>query len=204
MRTDIYQRWARRQPGDVEKALSLLLGVAFFLFVIPMLLVAASDPLDRWLGLPGFVHQPANRMVAVVLGFLGVLIVAWSVAVQVVWGRGTPIPVTPTKALVTSGPYARCRNPMNGGIVLYYLAVAIALGSLATLGLVVLFACGLALYLVAVEEKELEARFGEAYAAYKRETPRFIPRFGRGGPEAGAGIHPPAGRSPGGARPSNP
>ncbi len=202
MRTDIYLRWFKRQPGDIEKALSVLLGVAFFLFIVPMLLVAASDPLDRWLGLPHFVLEPVNRTVAVTLGLLGVLIVAWSVAAQVVWGRGTPLPITPTKALVDSGPYRLCRNPMNVGMLVYYVAVAISVGSLVAVGLVVLLACGLAAYLVAVEEKELEARFGEAYSAYKSETPRFIPRFGRRG--QGSGTPHGVGQPPGGAPPSKP
>jgi len=35
------------------------------------------------------------------------------------------------------------------------------------------------LYLKAVEEKEMEKKFGEPYLEYKKSVPMFIPRFGK-------------------------
>ena len=56
-----------------------------------------------------------------------------------------------------------------------YLGLSIYLGSVAAIGLVALFAGLLLLYVKVVEEKELEARFGDAYLQYKRNTPFLIP-----------------------------
>ena len=56
------------------------------------------------------------------------------------------------------------------------IGLSIYLGSVAAIGLVALFAGLLLLYVKVVEEKELAARFGDAYLEYKRTTPFLIPR----------------------------
>ena len=43
--------------------------------------------------------------------------------------------------------------------------------------IVVIFTTILLLYVKFIEEKELEARFGVEYKAYKRETPFILPRL---------------------------
>ncbi len=95
-------------------------------------------------------------------------------------GRGTPIPIAPTKKLVTTGPYGLCRNPMTLGELLYPMGLALSLGSPSFLvpTWTLLFPIVVA-YLKLVEECELGARFGEAYLAYKREVPFMLPRFRR-------------------------
>jgi protein-S-isoprenylcysteine O-methyltransferase Ste14 len=42
---------------------------------------------------------------------------------------------------------------------------------------VLFFAVLLVVYIKSFEEKELEARFGDEYRAYKRNTPFLIPRL---------------------------
>lgn len=76
--------------------------------------------------------------------------------------------------LIVSGIYARVRHPRYTGMM-----VSVAGACLAgwTPQLAVLGAVWLAPALVAIhmEEKELEARFGEAYREYARRVPRFLP-----------------------------
>ena len=86
------------------------------------------------------------------------------------------MPVMPTQELLTEGPFRYCRNPMTLGAILAYLGMAVAAGTIAGTGFVLSLAASLLVYLKRLEEGELAERFGEAYLAYKRETPFIIPR----------------------------
>ena len=77
--------------------------------------------------------------------------------------------------LVTSGPYRVLRNPAYTGTLLTLTGLGVALGSwssaLAAAGGALL---GYALR-IPVEERALEARFGEAYALWAKRTWALIP-----------------------------
>ena len=66
---------------------------------------------------------------------------------------------------------------MTLGTILAYLGMAIAARTTAGTLMVLSLAASLLLYLRRLEEGELAERFGEAYLAYKRETPFIIPRL---------------------------
>jgi protein-S-isoprenylcysteine O-methyltransferase Ste14 len=100
----------------------------------------------------------------------------WSIEAQLTIGGGTPVPLVPTKKLVVRAPFTYCRNPMTLGTILAYLGVCVWIGSISALGIVVILMTALLLYIKLIEEKELEARFGAEYLAYKRETPFILPR----------------------------
>jgi protein-S-isoprenylcysteine O-methyltransferase Ste14 len=80
------------------------------------------------------------------------------------------------QTLVTTGIYARVRNP------LYAAHLCTVLGWAIGTGLVVVYAFA-AFYLVTLiwmlprEEQELRGRFGEPYGEYLRRVPRLIPRL---------------------------
>jgi protein-S-isoprenylcysteine O-methyltransferase Ste14 len=79
--------------------------------------------------------------------------------------------------LVQDGFFAHSRNPLYLGNMLVYLGLFIVLNS--TLGYVV----GVPLFVVAylcitaAEEDFLLRRFGDAYDAYRRRVPRFLPKL---------------------------
>lgn len=77
--------------------------------------------------------------------------------------------------LVTTGIYARIRHPRYLQMVLFALVAALLANYLAVYVVVVISVPGVFL-LVAVEEKELRARFGEEYLRYAERVPRFLPR----------------------------
>jgi len=81
-----------------------------------------------------------------------------------------------TKRLIIEGPYTYCRNPMGLGIFVFYLGFGFLTGSISSIGFTLLFMSLLLLYYKFVEEKELEARFGQEYIEYKKRTPFIIPR----------------------------
>jgi protein-S-isoprenylcysteine O-methyltransferase Ste14 len=76
--------------------------------------------------------------------------------------------------LLVRGPYAFTRNPMYLSVLTIWLGWALFYGSVA-----IFVACGVGWVLVTFlvvpwEERELEARFGEAYLRYKNTVPRWF------------------------------
>jgi len=76
--------------------------------------------------------------------------------------------------LATKGIYARVRHPRYAGMMAAVAGACLLAGSL-RLWVVVAAWWLLILLVVALEERELVARFGTAYAAYSRRVPRFLP-----------------------------
>jgi protein-S-isoprenylcysteine O-methyltransferase Ste14 len=78
--------------------------------------------------------------------------------------------------LVTYGAFAWSRNPLYNGNFLIWLGFGVISGVLWYLPIaVLLFAIEYTL-IVRYEEGVLESIFGDEYLAYKRRTPRWIPR----------------------------
>ena len=113
---------------------------------------------------------------AVVLAGLGLTLMARTVALFTVRGKGTPAPWDPPRKLVIEGIYRRVRNPMITGVVCVLLAEALAFQSLALAGWVGVFIAANMVYIPNFEEPGLERRFGEPYRIYKAKVPRWLPR----------------------------
>lgn len=79
--------------------------------------------------------------------------------------------------LALSGPYARVRHPQYIGFVLIMFGFLLQWPTILTVAmfpvLVVMYG-----YLARREERDMEAKFGEAYRQYAAKTPRFIPKWG--------------------------
>ncbi|OQX64449.1 MAG: hypothetical protein B5M51_03790 [Anaerolinea sp. 4484_236] len=73
-------------------------------------------------------------------------------------------------------PYSFTRNPLALGLINFYLGISIALGSISSLIIVLIFSAAILLYIKNIEEKELAQRYGADYVAYKKMTPFLIPR----------------------------
>ena len=91
-----------------------------------------------------------------------------------VFGKGTPVPIEPSKKLVAVGPYVRTRNPMYLGHLAIYLGVFLYFGHLALLLLLLLMAMGLHLLVTQWEEPGLKRRLGKDYLDYVKKVPRWI------------------------------
>jgi protein-S-isoprenylcysteine O-methyltransferase Ste14 len=107
----------------------------------------------------------------------GAIYAFWSIISQIDLARGTPLPMMPTQKLLVSGPFKQCRNPMTFGTIFLYLGIGIIIGSLSSIAVVILFGALLLIYIKLVEERELEARFGQEYMVYKATTPFILPRI---------------------------
>jgi protein-S-isoprenylcysteine O-methyltransferase Ste14 len=174
-----YQKWAQKEHS-LDRRLKTLIPAGLILLILFPLAIAAGGPrLDARLGLPSFQFGLVNFISGGVLIVVGMFFGIWSNVAEITRGRGTPLPMMPTQELLIDGPFRYCRNPMTLGTLLAYSGIGIAAGTPAGLGIVVVFGSLLIAYLKFIEEKELAARFGEAYLAYKRSVPFMIPSFRR-------------------------
>lgn len=92
-------------------------------------------------------------------------------------GRGTPLPLDPTQALVTQGPYRVVRNPQGIAMTLAAVGEALMLNSLLLWVMVPLTLAYLEVLVGPWEERQLRAAFGEEYAVYKRRVRKWLPRL---------------------------
>jgi protein-S-isoprenylcysteine O-methyltransferase Ste14 len=97
---------------------------------------------------------------------------AWDFAA---FGRGTPFPLDAPKRLVARGLYQFVRNPMYAGVLLAILGQALLFGSGATLRYALAVALFFHLFVVFYEEPTLRRKFGQCYAEYCSNVPRWIP-----------------------------
>ena len=165
----------KERPTSI-KLISLIAGSVVFLAILPACLLIFARILAP--------YRPSvsPRVIEIILATAsiagGLLLIAWAAFAQWTIGHGTPAQTAPTQTLVTTGPYALCRNPIELGAVIYYFGTGTLFGSLfhgmvcCLLGLLVGSA-----YHSKIEEQELERRFGVAYVAYRQRTPFLIPRF---------------------------
>ncbi len=108
---------------------------------------------------------------------LGFFLVIWTMRLFAAVGKGSPAPWDPIDKLIITGPYAYVRNPMLSGVFCLLFGEALFFQSKALLIYALIFILINAIYFPLSEEKELLKRYGEDYAEYKRNVPRFLPRL---------------------------
>lgn len=167
-------RWTARDARLPQRAaLQMVAFSGLVLFVVPAVAIAGSNghwinPLDQPLWqLSLFAHVLA---VPAILGLS---------AVQefVTRGGGTPVPFDPPRRLVTSGPYAYVRNPMQiaGVAMLVLLGVMLQNLWVAAAGFLAhVYSVGLAGW---DEDEDLGRRFGDDWREYRKNVRAWIPRL---------------------------
>lgn len=149
---------------------SLVYGTAFVVFW--GWLALQLRPLDTRLALQlPTVSRLVGTLMIVIGGSLALTCVSWFVLV----GRGTPAPFDPPRVFVARGPYRWVRNPMYiGGLAalfgfgLWHRSPVMTLFTLAVWGVVHGF-------VLRIEERGLERRFGSSYREYKLPVNRWVP-----------------------------
>ena len=107
----------------------------------------------------------------------GMFLALWTIYLFKTIGEGTPNPTLPPKNMVIAGPYKYCRNPMALGGFIVLLGETLLYYSPSMLGLTLLYALILSLYVIYEEEPKLKKRFGAEYEAYLEKVPRFFPKL---------------------------
>jgi len=89
-------------------------------------------------------------------------------------GGGGPGMDTPPERLVTSGPFAWCRNPMYLGQIIFLLGLTLSLRSAPAAAITLATAVWFQ-FRVRRDEARLLERFGEPYREYVARVKRWIP-----------------------------
>jgi protein-S-isoprenylcysteine O-methyltransferase Ste14 len=155
-----------------------LLGTIVFTVTVPATVVVLIPYLmTDWRMRPPWLGTAATR-------WLGGLVIALAaplffrfLARFVREGRGTPAPIAPPVHLVVGGPFRWVRNPGYVAVVAAIVGQALVLASPPLLLYAALLAVGFHLFVVAYEEPTLRREFGDAYEAYCRAVPRWLPRL---------------------------
>lgn len=113
----------------------------------------------------------------------GLMIIIFTIRMFIRIGNGTLAPWDPTRNLVTQSLYGHVRNPMILGVLTMLIGEAIFFKSAAITYWALLFLLINHIYFIISEEPGLEERFGEEYAEYKENVPRWIPRIKPWSPE---------------------
>ncbi|HVZ04505.1 isoprenylcysteine carboxylmethyltransferase family protein [Hyphomicrobium sp.] len=143
----------------------------------PLLLIAsiAAGALATWvwpLPWPGINDGPAHG-VGLGFGVAGIALIVW--AIITLRKRGTTfLPDGTATSLVTSGPFARFRNPIYLGDALIVLSIAEITHSIWFVAAALLFGILVTALQIVPEERHLESQFGDAYLDYKSRTRRWI------------------------------
>ncbi len=129
--------------------------------------------------------DPGTSYPLVILGLICLAIAGWllkslrkQLPTRVLIGVPELSPDHTAESPITGGIYARIRHPRYVQMTLALLGYALIANYAAAYGAFLLWCAGIYV-VVLLEERELRARFGEAYREYCRRTPRFVPRFGR-------------------------
>ncbi len=161
---------------NLYRSVSILLGMALFLVVVPLFLLFTSCGIEEYL----LTHR--FRFLQIMLGFLslacGFFTVIRNVVSQVQTGQRTLGPVASTPKSTLEGSRFRCSNPLLLGAIIYCFGVGTILGSITT-GLTMSF-LSLVLgtfYVKFIEKKELYIRLGHEHEKHSQKTPSLILRF---------------------------
>ncbi|GMT42317.1 MAG: hypothetical protein IEMM0002_0728 [bacterium] len=174
---DFFIKYHSREFSARYRLVTLLIGAAVFLVVVPALIIYISHAANAYI-VETDIYNRAKTGVAAAFIISGLAMVGWSALVLWNTGKGTPAPVAPTKKLVVSGPYGYCANPMELGLIFYCFGLGTYLDTFTT-GVIASFLVLIigSAYNRLVEEKELALRFGDEYREYAKKTGFLIPNI---------------------------
>ena len=117
--------------------------------------------------------HPPIAWTGLALMVAGLLFALWGVLVFRA-ARTTILPFRASSALVRQGPYQYSRNPMYVGMTLGYLGLAMVFNTVWPIMLLPVVLWALVKLVIDREEAYLDALFGDAYRAYKRDVRRWL------------------------------
>jgi protein-S-isoprenylcysteine O-methyltransferase Ste14 len=114
-----------------------------------------------------------GRAVGVACILSGVALEGWSFLIFRRAGTSV-IPIRPSTAIVTEGPFRFSRNPIYVGLTLVYFGAASWLNTVWPLLLLPALLFLVQVYVISREERYLERKFGREYLQYKSRVRRWL------------------------------
>jgi protein-S-isoprenylcysteine O-methyltransferase Ste14 len=139
-----------------------------------------------FLALPGMVAfviplwfiVPRDRRITDAIGIiplgLGIVLLLWCVREFYIAGRGTLAPWAPPRHLVMSGLYRYSRNPMYIAVTTILFGWALLFRSRSLAYYAILFMLVFVVRVMLAEEPFLARTYGEKWARYRSEVPRWF------------------------------
>ncbi|MBR8740588.1 isoprenylcysteine carboxylmethyltransferase family protein [Nocardiopsis sp. MG754419] len=163
--------WTRRGLLPHTRMWAQALSAGVLMVALPVLVLATDPTTGIRIAPPGATESSILGQFLALAALPGLAAAREFAAV----GRGTPLPYDPPDRLVTSGPYAYVRNPMQLAMVLVYLVLGLLHPALmvgALVGLV--YGAGFAAW---HEDGRLRERFGADWVAYRAGVRPWLPRW---------------------------
>ncbi len=117
---------------------------------------------------PIFNDPRVGNILGLVIAAIGIGMVIWSVV------AAGHVDIESPQKLVTSGPYARSRNPMMLAWTLIYVGIALVANSVWILALLALVILVTHFVDIPKEERFLENQFGDQYVEYRHRVRRYL------------------------------
>jgi protein-S-isoprenylcysteine O-methyltransferase Ste14 len=153
---------------------NIIVNTCYYL-ITAVLLPAGVLSIEQRLGVGDYRSVPLGSF-AIIVGLVGAILQARCIMLFHREGRGTPSPAFPPQRLVTTGPYAWVRNPMNWGELLVFLGLAGWFGSPLLAAYAAFAWIAFHAFIVAWEEPRLSTTFRADYDRYRSAVPRWRPK----------------------------
>lgn len=164
--------------ADLMQRTTAILGSTIFFMIAPCVAVGLIPFwITRWQFQPPLFGLELTRLFGGAFILAGIPGIVDSFARFAREGLGTPAPVAPPRRLVVTGLYRHVRNPMYVAVLVAVAGQALLFGDWGLIAYGALFWSAAHLYVVLYEEPTLQRTFGAAYAAFRANVPRWIPRI---------------------------
>jgi protein-S-isoprenylcysteine O-methyltransferase Ste14 len=165
------KRKARRQVSIPRRAVPLVWAI--LVFAIQILLPWVIAKLGIRFGWSG--SGPGNwNLVGIIAVAIGLTLYIWCLVAHFIdYPASVPIGFSPPH-LVVAGPYRFSRNPMYLSALIAWIGWTIFYGSPAVFVALALLWSVFAFRVIPLEERQLQAMFGDDFLDYKRSVPRWI------------------------------
>lgn len=131
-------------------------------FVIPLIV---GGLVEVYLLDGDFISESLGLVIGIVMIVAGVLLGYWTWKTLNSFGE-SPDPRHATESIVTSGPFARSRNPVYLSWVIIGLGIALALNTAVLIVATFVGALAVHVFVIKREEAYLNDKFGEPYEQY--------------------------------------
>lgn len=157
-----------------QNVVVLVLRSAFWALVAPGT-VLVWGPLAILNATEARFHLGAGRWAGLALMAVGVAGLLWCIWDFARVGQGTLSPTDAPRFVVRGGLYRYVRNPMYLSVLTVLAGEVVLSGSLWLIAWAGAFAVWFVSMAVLFEEPRLKRQFGESYATYLSEVPRWLP-----------------------------